>query len=110
GCGADFPGFNERLQSRRRDVLYIGFAAIDRGDLAILYIDPRDTEPSLGELHSQRQADISQADDAGAKSRRPDSRGQLFKIAHVFPCWTSGARNCCSSSNPRTTQTGATGL
>ena len=45
---------------------------LDRLDLADVEVDAGRVEPGLGELDGQRQADVSQADDAGACPARLD--------------------------------------
>ena len=58
---------------RRRDILNVGFAAVDGVDLAAIQVDPRCAEPGASHFDGQGEADVTQADDA-------DLGGAIFEF------------------------------
>ena len=60
---SSLPDASQRLDVLRRDVRYVGLAAVDSPRLPIVEIDPGDSEADFGEFNCQRQTDVSKADD-----------------------------------------------
>ena len=65
GGRLDQAFIDQRLQHRGRDVLNIGLAAIQAVHFRLVDIDSSDGKSGVRQLHGERQADVTQSDDAG---------------------------------------------
>ena len=89
--GPQFARFHQRRQRGARNIADIGIARVDPPRLFLADIDAGDREAGLGELHRQRQSDVSQADDADARAPRANLFGQNLPggHGHSIECWLS---------------------
>ena len=75
------------------DVADVGVAGVDAADLIFAEIDSGDGEAGLGELDGQRQADVSQADDAHARAGASGSfLPEWWRLRAVFRSSTDYSR------------------
>ena len=72
------------LQRRRRYVLDVGFAAIDRRHLAGVDIDAGDVKPGAREFHGEGQADVAQPGDPHARLPGLNFTAQQLRMVDHF--------------------------
>ena len=72
GRGAQLSGFHQRPKRGIGDIPYIGISGVHAVDLVFVVVDSRDGEAGLGELHSERQAHISEPHDSDASAARTE--------------------------------------
>ena len=81
--GFQLAGLHQWSEHRSGDVLNIGLAAIERGNLFRINIDPRDRETGGGELNGQGQAYVAQANNAHVGGLRLDLLLKIIEITHL---------------------------
>jgi hypothetical protein len=64
--GGELPSFHCSGDVRARHVADVTVTLIDRADLGDVDVEAGDLEARLGELYGERQADITEPDDADA--------------------------------------------